>query len=355
MAKNSEDWQETRKIYLAVSTLCFLLGTFFFIRVITGSYIIQLSDLVVCENLITSEGAKFKETKGKHSQKWIEFKCIDNKSTFKIIDYDYRCVVDDDILNAIKAGDTISLSILKSDIDDFDNDTACEIHSLVKNGKEYLDFNCRNKEDNGDGERAFILLFAITIMTGIVFLFAKKPKFFDHVNPKFIIWIVIIVLFFATLSGCQNNKFDYDPSLPYPELKVGERWDDKYDNRGLQNGIVKGDFLYVNTINISEGKEFLYCLNLETKKVTWKNEVDLYASQPVCISQNRIYYVSYVGSIYCFSAVGKKLWSLKPDVYHMADQLKTVNDNLVLTNANHEVFEFDKNSGKIVTQYVITE
>ena len=89
---------------------------------------------------------------------------------------------------------------------------------------------------------------------------------------------------FCILCACQNNKFKFDPSKPYPELEVGQRWDDKFDSRGLQNGIVKGNYLFVNTINISEGRNYLYCLNKITKKVQWKNEVDYYASKPICIS-----------------------------------------------------------------------
>ncbi|MTH15978.1 PQQ-binding-like beta-propeller repeat protein [Flavobacterium sp. LC2016-01] len=165
----------------------------------------------------------------------------------------------------------------------------------------------------------------------------------------------VILICLHTLFSCQNNKYDYDPSEPYPELIVGERWDDKYDNRGLQNGIVKGHFLYVNTINISKGKEYLYCLNLVTKKVAWKNEVDFFASQPVCISPSQIFYVSYVGNIYSFSLDGKKMWSTKPRIDFTAYKLNPANNNLVLIDTRHEVFEFDKNSGKIVKHYVIIE
>ena len=166
-------------------------------KVITGSYIIKSSDLEVYDNLITSEAPKFKETKGKHSRKWIEFKCVDNKSTFEITSYDYSCVNDEEIIHGIKMGDTISIAILKEDIRDFDDETSCEIHSLIKNDKEYLDIQCRNRVDNKDGKMGFLLLFALSIMTAIVYSFSKKPKFFDEVSPEIIIGIVMIILFFT--------------------------------------------------------------------------------------------------------------------------------------------------------------
>lgn len=184
MSKNPEDWQEKRKNYLAVAIICFLVGTYFFTRVLSGSYVIEPSDLEVYENLITAETPEFKTTKGKHSRKWIEFKCINNKSTFEIASFDYSCININEVINEIKTGDTISIAILKNDIEDFDAETSCEIHSLIKNDKEYLNIQCRDKLDNKDGEKGFLVLFVITIMTGIVFLFPQKPKLFDQFDPK---------------------------------------------------------------------------------------------------------------------------------------------------------------------------
>lgn len=195
MAEKVEDWEKKQKDYLAVAIICLIIGTYFFMKVINGSYIIKPSDLSVYDNLITSEVPKFKETKGKHGRRWIEFKCVDNRSTFEIASFDYKCINDNEILNEIKAGDTISIAILKGDVEDFDNDTSCEIHSLIKNDKEYLDLQCRNKADNKDGKMGFLILFAISIMTAIVYSFSGKPKLFNKVNPEIIIGIIVLILF----------------------------------------------------------------------------------------------------------------------------------------------------------------
>ena len=197
MADNLEDWEKKQKDYLKVAIICFIIGTYFFMKVITGSYIIKPSELEVYDNLITAQKPEFKETKGKHGRRWIEFKCVDNYSTFEIASFDYRCANRDEVLNEIKAGDTISIAILKEDIEDFDSETSCEIHSLIKNDKEYLDIQCRNRVDNKDGKMGFLLLFALSIMTAIVYSFSKKPKFFDEVSPEIIIGIVMIILFFT--------------------------------------------------------------------------------------------------------------------------------------------------------------
>jgi len=196
MSEKLNDWEEKRKNYLAVTIICFIIGTYFFLKAISGSYSIKSSDLKIYENLIIADKPVFRETKGKNGRKWIEFKCINNKTTFEIASFDYKCVNDDEILNEIKEGDTISIKIIKNEIEDFDNDTSCQIHSLEKNSKEYLNITCRNEKDNKDGKLGYLLLFAISIMAGIVYSFSHKPKFFDDVNPQVLIWIVGIILFF---------------------------------------------------------------------------------------------------------------------------------------------------------------
>ncbi|MDQ6530292.1 hypothetical protein [Flavobacterium sp. LHD-85] len=196
MINSISDWEEKQKGYLVVSVLCLIFGAYFFIKVISGSYNIEQSDLEVYENLIISHAPKFKERKGKRSKKWIEFNCIDNQSTFEITGDDYSCVNKEELLNEIKTGDTISVAILKYDLDDFNTQSTCGIHSLIKNDKEYLDLRCRNEEDTGGGKRVFLILFSISILTAIVYALPKKPKLFDKVDPILLVGIGSIVLAF---------------------------------------------------------------------------------------------------------------------------------------------------------------
>jgi hypothetical protein len=197
MDDNLNDWKKKRKDYLVVGIFCFIVGTYFFMKVKSESYIIKPSDLIVYENLITTDKPKFKETKGKHKRKWIEFKCVNNKTTFEIASFDYSCVNDDEIINEINNGDTISVKILKNDMGNFDTETSCEIHSLAKKNKEYLDIECRNEEDTKAGEKWYLILYSITIMTSTVYSFTQKPKFSDKVDPQVLILIVILILFYV--------------------------------------------------------------------------------------------------------------------------------------------------------------
>ena len=164
-------------------------------------------------------------------------------------------------------------------------------------------------------------------------------------------YTLLIFIIFLFLISCKENKFEYDPSKPYPKLEVGESWLDKYDERGLQNSITNGKYKFVNTINISEGQNYLYCLNLENGKVEWRNEIDAYASQPVCIINNQIFYVSYVGGIYSFSLDGKKLWTNKLKSSYSGHTINSKNNNLLVSTVTQGIFEFDKKTGKEVNHY----
>ncbi len=195
MEEELDKWQKKRKDYLAVAIICFLVGMFFLTKVQNESYIIKTTELMLLENLRISEKPIFKETKGKRGRKWIEFKCVNNKSTFEIANFDYSCINDSEILNEIKNSDTISIKILNEDLENFANETTCEIHSLIKNGKEYIDIECRNEADNNDGKKGIITLFSLSVMCGIVYSFSEKPKFFNNIAPEIIIGIITIIIF----------------------------------------------------------------------------------------------------------------------------------------------------------------
>lgn len=200
MQKAPKTWQQRRKDYLAVSIICLIAGACFFFNVINESYVIKPADLTTIEKLVISKNPIFKEKKGKHGRKWIEFKCAENYSTFEIARFDYKCALRSEIAAEIKTGDTISIQVLNKEMDNFDTENVCEIHSLIKNDKEYLNIECRNKTDNGGGKRSCIMLFAISLLCCIVYAFENKPPLFDRIDANFIIGIVIAILFITLLS-----------------------------------------------------------------------------------------------------------------------------------------------------------
>ena len=81
MEEELDEWQKKRKDYIAVAVICFMIGMYFLLKVKNESYIIKLSDLNSIENLVVAKNPIFMETKGKRGRRWIQFKCINNKST----------------------------------------------------------------------------------------------------------------------------------------------------------------------------------------------------------------------------------------------------------------------------------
>ncbi|MEM9835865.1 MAG: hypothetical protein AAF828_05155, partial [Bacteroidota bacterium] len=114
----------------------------------------------------------------------------------------------------------------------------------------------------------------------------------------------IVILVFVL---CQSCKSDWNPQEQYPNLEVGEYWIDIFDQRGLQNAKVVGDTLFCNTIN-HDKPDYLYCLSLTTGKVIWKYPTSHFASQPVVVFEDEIYFSTYVGHISKISRGGEGIW-----------------------------------------------
>ena len=199
MKKQPENWQEERKGALFIALICLVVGAFLFIRVQIGSNLIEPKDLKSYDNLVIETKPEFHETTGKHSRSWLQFNCVNNRTLFKIESFDYRCADKEEILSEINVNDLVSIKICNDDIDDFNVDTDCSIHSLIKNNKEYLDIDCRNTESNDDSAFGYITLFAVALLNGAFYSPVVKPKFYNDVDPKFIVWVLVIIVFIVLI------------------------------------------------------------------------------------------------------------------------------------------------------------
>lgn len=161
---------------------------------------------------------------------------------------------------------------------------------------------------------------------------------------------ILFILTLFIVCSC-NQEFKHNPTKPYPELGIGEYWIDIFDQRGLQNAIVFDNKLYVNTINISKGDNFIYCLNLENGKVLWRHKVKAYASQPVAVNENMIYFSTYLGNIYAFTLDGTFLWTTKLKSTYGGHTINQINNNLIVRSVSNGIYEFDASSGQLVNHY----
>lgn len=154
----------------------------------------------------------------------------------------------------------------------------------------------------------------------------------------------ILLIILATLLSCIDSKQE-------PNYKVGDYWVDKFDRSGLQNSVITDDLLFANTIKLRKGQDYLYCFNLSDGKVKWRSKVDAYATQPIAISGDQLFYVSFLGEIYSFSKEGKTLWTNKLGSSYGGHKVNNKNGNLLVETVTQGIYEYDKESGKKINQY----
>lgn len=161
---------------------------------------------------------------------------------------------------------------------------------------------------------------------------------------------IVLIFVFTTTYSCDST-FDYDPSKAYPILETGDYWIDKFNQGGLQNARIFGDRLFCNTINITKGQDFLYCLSLITGKVIWRIPVKWYASQPVVIYNHTVYFSTILGDIYKITLDGKLIWEQKLPSPYAGHTINPQNGNLLVNTVADGTYEFKSETGEISNHY----
>jgi hypothetical protein len=161
-----------------------------------------------------------------------------------------------------------------------------------------------------------------------------------------------LLLLAAIISSYHcTNSWQFDPSVPYPVLQDGDYWVDKFHEGGLQNSLIHEDKLFCNTINISSGPNYLYCLSLSTGKVLWKYPVKKFAADPVIIHKDKLVYVSYVGDFFVLNLSGQLLFEQKLSYSYAGIALNPINSNLLIQSVTDGVFEYNFENGALIHQY----
>lgn len=195
MIENENDWSKKRYGFLFVTALLFLYGTYVWFSVSD----IGPADLQIIDSLVINEKPALKESRGKSSRKWIEFKSEGFWKYFEIGHFDYECANNEKILNELQVGDTISVKLLKSELNEINEETFSSksntIHSLVFKNFEYLDLACRNEKARDDNKFACYLCFIIAPLTLFMGLFKSEPKLFGvYFEPALAIGIIGILV-----------------------------------------------------------------------------------------------------------------------------------------------------------------
>ncbi len=211
MIEEGNPWPKKRASYFVAAALLFFLGIYFYLNVQGSGSDIKTDDLQFIDSLVINEGPAFKESKGRHSRRWIEFKCIGYAKRFEIGYFDSECVSEDELLQDLHVGDTISVAVLKTDFEsryeETFNSKSNDIHSLVFQGYEYIDIDCRNETEREDERFGYYMCFIMTAFILLMtFLINRFPMLINYFDTSLVLGIIgILVMLILRFYVFDNN------------------------------------------------------------------------------------------------------------------------------------------------------
>ncbi|MEO6732913.1 MAG: hypothetical protein ABIN01_16940 [Ferruginibacter sp.] len=169
---------------------------------------ISENDLTRIDKLILSENSYYNPGGGKGSTPSLKLNITATNRTLVINYEEYSCVTNKVILDNFKQGDTISIKIDKSNLDNFYSTTFLskfvKLYGLTKNNKDYISLSCRNKVSTKKTNAATNATIASAILSLIFALFILRPKTKYQAVGQFpihpilivlIVWLVIYIAF----------------------------------------------------------------------------------------------------------------------------------------------------------------
>jgi len=157
-----------------------------------------------------------------------------------------------------------------------------------------------------------------------------------------------LTLLFVILSGCVSFSDDSKNPTETPVLEVGDFWVSYFDNSEFQNCVVSTNRLYCNTINLSRGDDFFYCLSLTTGKVIWKHPVENFASQAPMIINDHIFFSTYLGNLHYLDKNGHCIWQRQFELPYGGHFIDVSSGNPVVYSVTEGVWEYNKRNGQII-------
>ena len=146
------DWKDERPVYLLLAIVGAIIAiVFYFIP--KSSRDIDETKLVSVNNIVLSKDPEVvKSRRGERVLLHIH----GNDKPFQVAGFDFSETIKRNIIRDIKSGDTISIKTDNSEFNTVDNETLLdsytEIHSLTKNGQEYLNIKQANNKAKSDLE-----------------------------------------------------------------------------------------------------------------------------------------------------------------------------------------------------------
>ena len=195
-SKYKTDWKDEKPLYLVLALVGLIISiVFYFIP--NDFYKIAPAGLVRISNLILVADPEV-VTSRKGGER-ILLRMKNYMKPFQVAGFDFDKSLKHKIINDIKSGDTLTVKIDSSEFETIDKETLfesyIEIHSLKKNGLEYLDIknaNFHSKNDLAKGVPVGIYLMIIGL---VYWSFKRRPM----LSPTIIISVGLLILILMLL------------------------------------------------------------------------------------------------------------------------------------------------------------
>lgn len=179
MNTKKSTWEKKRFYYIFTSIIIAFIGFYLFHYGQGDEIGINNSDLSTIANIVISKKPILTKTPSRNSIEWIELYFEGYEKKFEIGKWNLSCSNQNEILNNLKVGDTVSIKVLTKEIDNLDNESLLfksnEIYSLFHNGTDLLDLNCSNEAAKKDNNWMYIIFFILAPIILIMGLMKKEP------------------------------------------------------------------------------------------------------------------------------------------------------------------------------------
>ena len=186
------DWKQERPLYLVLAIVGLIITTIsYFIPRNSGQ--IKFSSLAHIDNQVLLNDPKIEKRKGGEK---ILLQIKGHDKLIQISGFDFSQTIKRNILNSVHSGDTIGLKTDSAEFKSFDRETFfdkfVEIHSLTKNGIEYLNIDRTNSKISHDMKIGIPLGLYLMAAGLIYWCFKTGPK----ISPTIVIGIGALILIF---------------------------------------------------------------------------------------------------------------------------------------------------------------
>lgn len=157
-------------------------------------------------------------------------------------------------------------------------------------------------------------------------------------NPLNIIFCIL------TFVGCNQSV-----EKQKTQLDKGDYWVVDFKSGSYPAKIFSDNKIYCSSIEITSGlPNYFYCFDFETGKVSWRKQVESWASFSPVVLDTLIYYCSYLGHIYSLNKTGKLRWQQRSLGSYAGHKINPINNNLFVSTVEMGVHEYDYKTGNVI-------